>query len=633
MLKSILFSKINVYKIFLIITVLIASGCKKEPAPELTLTSTNLSVLNKAGSEKIAFTCNGNWTVASSETWFTVAPSFGNGNGEITVTFSENSATDERNGNIVLTTGTLTKTVRISQSRTLLDIDTPTISFTKESSLAKISIVSNTNWQIIVPPGTTWINISPLSGSQNMDVNISVLANDGALRTVDLAIKYAQTEKIVSVSQQRGKNTAPEAPKLKLPANNNLDANRLPTFRWAASKDPDNDVVVYNLEYSKGGTNWTISQSIQDTVLNISAYLDANSTYSWRVRATDSMGDFAYSQTYTFKTGVKKSYFDGEFKIAQENTAGALPSEILFIGDGYISEDFEEGGKFDKEVDEGINYLFDTEPYRSYKQYFKVYKQAGYSRDQGVTQTDKNITKNTKYSVSFKGGSSMESNSDAVFSSAKLIPGVDDIKLRDLLIVLLVNENRYAGTCWTWSDGKTIAITPISRNSNPSYHYKGVLLHEAGGHGFGRLADEYVSSTNAGKTITAEDTQKLKDRFNKNHAANVDLTSDTTLVRWKHFLRRAGYDRVGVYEGAYYYPFGVWRPELTSCMINNIAYYNAASREAIVKRVLAKAGEPYSLNSFLSKDILKEPSQAAVLQTKSFNPLTFVPLAPPVYVK
>ena len=633
MLKSILFNKIYFYKIFLIITVLITFGCQKEPEPELILSQSNLAVLNTSGTNNVSFTCNGKWTAVSSETWITVAPAFGTGNGELTINFSGNATSSERSGNVILTSGILTKTLKVTQSRTLLETDNSTLSFPKESSSLKLNIVSNTSWQIIVPQGTDWISVSPLSGSQNLEVNISVNANAGALRGVDIAIKYGETEKNVSISQQRGINNAPEAPKLKSPVNNTQDVTRLPALRWSTSKDADGDAVTYTLDISKGSGNWTSLPPLQDTLQYLSTFLDANSVYSWRVKATDTMGESTYSQPSTFTTGNKISYFDGEYKVALENTLGALPSEILFIGDGYPAEDYVVGGKFDQEVEEGINYLFNTEPYKSYKQYFKVYKQAGYSRDQGVTQTDKNIVKNTKFNVTFGGGSSMNSNSDAVFASAKLIPGVDDIKLRDLLIVLLVNENRYAGTCWTWSDGKTIAITPISRNSNPSYHYKGVLLHEAGGHGFGRLADEYISSANAGKTITAEDTQNLKARFSKNHSANVDLTSDTTLVRWKHFLRRAGYDRVGTYEGGYYYTYGVWRPELTSCMINNIAYFNAASREAIVKRVLAKAGEQYLLDNFLAKDVMKEPSQAAALQTKSFNPLTFIPLAPPMYVK
>lgn len=620
-------------RIFLIILLLSTYGCKKDPAPELTLTRSTVAVPNASGTESISFTCNGKWTAVSSETWVTVAPSFGNGNGEVTITFAENLSTSERTGNINLTTGPITKTVKVTQSRTFLDTDNSTLSFTKEGSTNKLNITSNTDWQILLPQGVDWITVSPMSGSMNMEVNVTVKPNTGVIRGADIVIRYAQNEKNIGISQQRGVNNAPESAGLKMPLNSSQDVTRLPAFRWSPSKDSDNDPVVYRVEYSKQGGEWTTSLDITDTLYYLSAYLDANTTYSWRVKATDTMGESTYSQVNTFTTGTKKSYFDGEYKVALENSAGVLPSEILFLGDGYTAEDYVEGGKFDQEVEEGIDYIFSTEPYKSYKQYFKVYKQAGYSRDQGVTQTDKNIVKSTKFSVTFGGGSSMNSNSDAVFALAKTIPGVDDAKLREMLIILIVNENRYAGTCWTWSDGKTIAITPVSRHSVINYHYKGVILHEAGGHGFGRLGDEYVSSANAGKTITAEDVQKLRDRFNKNHAANLDLTSDTTQIRWRHLLRRSGYDRVGVFEGGYYYTYGVWRPELTSCMINNLAYYNAPSREAIVKRILAKAGETYSLDTFLGKDIVKEPAPAALLQTKSFNPLTFVPLSPPVFVK
>ena len=47
---------------------------------------------------------------------------------------------------------------------------------------------------------------------------------------------------------------------------------------------------------------------------------------------------------------------------------------------------------------------------------------------------------------------------------------------------------------------------------------------------------------------------------------------------------------------------GVFRSEATSCMNNNIAYYNAISRESMVKRIMKYAGEPYSYEAFKAKD-------------------------------
>jgi hypothetical protein len=51
----------------------------------------------------------------------------------------------------------------------------------------------------------------------------------------------------------------------------------------------------------------------------------------------------------------------------------------------------------------------------------------------------------------------------------------------------------------------------------------------------------------------------------------------------------------------------------------------------MVKRILKTAGETFSFEIFLEKDVQKSPE--AKMATKSFNPLTFIPLAPPVMVK
>lgn len=70
-------------------------------------------------------------------------------------------------------------------------------------------------------------------------------------------------------------------------------------------------------------------------------------------------------------------------------------------------------------------------------------------------------------------------------------------KLQNTLVVLVVNEDRYAGTRWMFSDGRALAICPNSRDTRSNY-YKSIVNHEAGGHGFGRLADEYVTSCKQG---------------------------------------------------------------------------------------------------------------------------------------
>ncbi len=58
----------------------------------------------------------------------------------------------------------------------------------------------------------------------------------------------------------------------------------------------------------------------------------------------------------------------------------------------------------------------------------------------------------------------------------------------------------------------------------------------------------------------------------------------------------------------------MYRSEATSCMNNNIPYYSAISRQAIVERIMEIAGEEFTLEKFYAND-----SNAFGEHTKSSN--------------
>ena len=66
--------------------------------------------------------------------------------------------------------------------------------------------------------------------------------------------------------------------------------------------------------------------------------------------------------------------------------------------------------------------------------------------------------------------------------------------LTNTSICVIINENTYAGTCWTVSNGISIAMIPVSHPQESYYtiEFPNIVRHEFGGHGFGRLADEYI---------------------------------------------------------------------------------------------------------------------------------------------
>ena len=84
---------------------------------------------------------------------------------------------------------------------------------------------------------------------------------------------------------------------------------------------------------------------------------------------------------------------------------------------------------------------------------------------------------------------------------------------------------------------------------------------------------------------------------------NLSLTGKMHEVPWSHFIYDERYsDIVDIFEGGYMHSRGVFRSEQNSCMNNDIPYYSTISREAIVKRIKAYAGEEYSFEEFVQND-------------------------------
>ena len=57
-----------------------------------------------------------------------------------------------------------------------------------------------------------------------------------------------------------------------------------------------------------------------------------------------------------------------------------------------------------------------------------------------------------------------------------------------------------------------------------------------------------------------------------------------------------------MFEGGYMHTRGIFRSEITSCMNNNIPYFSAISRQAIVERIKDYAGETFTLEDFYAHD-------------------------------
>lgn len=288
-------------------------------------------------------------------------------------------------------------------------------------------------------------------------------------------------------------------------------------------------------------------------------------------------------------------YNDGDYVKVQNSTRGD-GIDLVFLGDGYTIEDIGRG-TFRKNLNDAVEHFFDIEPYRSYREYFDVYIVYAFSEDSGIS--DHMNYKNTKFSSKYEDPylTRMTTDNNKCFEYALKVPLSSD--LSETLITVITNSSRYAGTNWSYSNGRAISVVPVSTEYYP-YDFRSILQHEAAGHGFGKLADEYINSYSS---ITAADREKLWMWQQWGYYLNVDLTNNLNDILWKHFIGDPDYSYVSAHEGGYYYAYGVWRPEVRSLMINNITYINAPSRELIVRRIKKLAGETFSFNEFKQKDI------------------------------
>ncbi|HAY18508.1 MAG TPA: hypothetical protein DCY24_04810 [Rikenellaceae bacterium] len=294
---------------------------------------------------------------------------------------------------------------------------------------------------------------------------------------------------------------------------------------------------------------------------------------------------------------------------------------LVFLGDGFDAKDISEGLLL-KDINEAVGHFFSIEPYKTYKDYFNVYTGIAVSPESGIGGVNTII--NNRFNTYVKrdvkiGALNGDSDYNEIFKYACKAPTVNEGNLNQTLIVIVPNTTEYGGTCYMYDGGEAIAYCPMSDNDYP-LDFRGIVQHEAGGHGFGKLGDEYIYHNAFIDACICDDCGHV-DEFNAAKAKgwydNLSLTGKLNSVPWNHLIFHEKYSGiVDIYEGGYMHSRGVYRSESTSCMNNNIPYYSTISREAMVKRIMKYAGQEFSFEDFVAKDKIENLPEMADAVTK-----------------
>lgn len=306
---------------------------------------------------------------------------------------------------------------------------------------------------------------------------------------------------------------------------------------------------------------------------------------------------------------------------------------VVLMGDAFSDRQIADG-TYENVMKQAADAFFSEEPYTSFKDMFNVYYVNAVSKNEGYVDGGETI-----FSGTFGGGTHVMGNDELCMKYAQTAFNFTNEQMQDVLIVVMMNSTAYAGTCYMYyntgytSDygrGTSVAYFPIGT----SYEDLATILHhEAGGHGFAKLNDEYAYEY-MGMIPESEIHNEQIMRENYGWGKNTDYISDPARVYWSKFITDSRYasENIGVYEGACTYWTGAYRPTENSIMNDNTGGFNAPSREAIYYRIHKLAyGESwtYDYEDFVNWDLNQRArSRVSVVPQKKYPPT-----APPVIIK
>ncbi len=332
-------------------------------------------------------------------------------------------------------------------------------------------------------------------------------------------------------------------------------------------------------------------------------------------------------------------------------TEGTKPVSIAVVPDGFTLAELP---MYESLAKSALDLLFDTEPYKTYKNRFNAWILKVASRESGASVTDGNGNVTTAVDNHFGTRWGADSYGDMVADQEivydfvagncpDITSGVHPID--EVPVVVIVNDHRYGGRAfiswggrsycicpWAFYSGGSIlwrfpSIVPLSDSDlNGGYReltedelsiikwsvgdWRNIVVHEFG-HSFARLHDEYW-----GSQPTTANAYNITYWQSWPVPFGLNISGSYSTTPWDEFLNRKSeletldprYSRIGKYQGAGDL-FGAWRSEMVSCMIDNRLYYNAWSRYLIAKRIMTLSGDlsQFNFNYWLERDVTIDP--------------------------
>lgn len=200
--------------------------------------------------------------------------------------------------------------------------------------------------------------------------------------------------------------------------------------------------------------------------------------------------DYDFSFTYGGTTGYVYTL--------REHTKGANGFPVVIMADGYDKSEVN-SGEYDRVVNSAINALQSQKPMTDLIEYLDIYKVVVVSGESGINYTKHNTAFSTY--LESKNNTNVRGDSIKVLEFTYRALRQNESRMNNALTIVLLNSAEYAGVTLMhlntqvedsiplgWSMSYIPAYATVSNGDNV---FNELVLHEAVGHGIGKLADEY----------------------------------------------------------------------------------------------------------------------------------------------
>lgn len=160
----------------------IFTSCSKEEDVSVSVSSSQIEIDGKGGSESFIVTSNAPWSITENPSWTSVSPLKGSkGETTVYVEFEANEDSQDRSGQIEISAGDVVKTIELKQKAgSILLLSNTTVNVSRPGEKISVTVSSNVQYTIAIPQTGGWVSRLDTRGVTNTTHEFMVAPNNTA---------------------------------------------------------------------------------------------------------------------------------------------------------------------------------------------------------------------------------------------------------------------------------------------------------------------------------------------------------------------------------------------------------------------------------------------------------------------